>query len=64
MLNKTTRRNLKLAAKWFLLVVFLVTLTAIHLIYGKKACDSFAIFSGALGMFIFGMNMMSNSLQM
>ncbi len=64
MLNKTTRRNLKLAAKWLLLVVFLVTLTAIHLIYGKKACDSFAIFSGALGMFIFGMNMMSNSLQM
>ncbi|HPW58115.1 MAG TPA: Na/Pi cotransporter family protein [Candidatus Rifleibacterium sp.] len=64
MLNKTARRNLKLAAKWLLLIVFLATLTAIHLIYGKKACDSFAIFSGALGMFIFGMNMMSNSLQM
>lgn len=64
MLNKTTRRNLKLAAKWLLLIVFLATLTAIHLIYGKKVCDSFAIFSGALGMFIFGMNMMSNSLQM
>ncbi len=64
MLNKNTRRNLKLAAKWLLLIVFLVTLLAVHFIYGKKACDSFAIFSGALGMFIFGMNMMSNSLQM
>ncbi len=64
MLNKNTRRNLKLAAKWLLLIIFLVALAAIHLIYGKKACDSFAIFSGSLGMFIFGMNMMSNSLQM
>lgn len=64
MLDKTTRKQFKLISKWLLLAAFLTTMAALYFYHGKKACESFAVFSGALGMFIYGMNLMSSSLQM
>ncbi len=64
MLDKNVRKNIKLSVKWGLLTAFLACFVVLYHWFGADACKSFAVFSGSLGMFIYGMNLMSNSLQM
>ncbi|MDD3146648.1 MAG: Na/Pi cotransporter family protein [Candidatus Riflebacteria bacterium] len=64
MLDKNVRKNIKLSVKWGLFAAFIAGLVALYYWAGSEACRSFAVFSGSLGMFIYGMNLMSNSLQM
>lgn len=63
MFDKHTRRKAKLIFKWAALGFFLLFYFYLHFFQGQQARDSFALFSGALGMFVFGMNLMSSSLQ-
>ena len=63
MLNRSLKRNLKLAFKWLSLIVFIGVYFYLNHRFGKHARDTFATFTGGLGMFIFGMNLMSSSLQ-
>lgn len=63
MLSKNTKRNLKLVIKWTSVFLFISIFFFLHFYYGKKARDTFSIFAGGLGMFVYGMNLMSASLQ-
>jgi phosphate:Na+ symporter len=63
MFDKTTKRRLKLFTKWLCLAAFIAVFLFLHFGFGKTARDSFSIFAGGLGMFIYGMNLMSSSLQ-
>jgi len=63
MFDKSFKRTLKLYTKRFLLVLFVAVFFYLHFSYGKTARDTFSVFFGGLGMFIFGMNLMSDSLQ-
>lgn len=64
MLEKKTKKKFKLVVKWFLLAAFIAVFLFLHLKFGKTARDAFSVFAGGLGMFIYGMTMMSNSLQL
>ncbi|MDD2999234.1 MAG: Na/Pi cotransporter family protein [Candidatus Riflebacteria bacterium] len=63
MFNKNSKKKLKLISKWFMLAAFIAVFLFLHIRFGKEARDAFSVFAGALGMFIFGMNLMSSSLQ-
>lgn len=63
MIDKNLKRKFKLFFKWLSLAVFLISYIVLHYQYGIKARNTFAMFAGALGMFVFGMNIMSSSLQ-
>ncbi|MGM0599757.1 MAG: Na/Pi cotransporter family protein [Candidatus Rifleibacteriota bacterium] len=63
MLNKKIKRTVKLSIKWAAFVVFIFTFFYLHYFHGKEARDTFAVFAGGLGMFVFGMHLMSSSLQ-
>lgn len=63
MIDKNLKRKFKLFFKWASLAFFLISYIVLHYEYGIKARNTFAMFAGALGMFVFGMNMMSASLQ-
>ncbi|MBU1108413.1 MAG: Na/Pi cotransporter family protein [Candidatus Riflebacteria bacterium] len=63
MLDKTFKRTLKLYTKRLLLALFAAAFFYLHFVYGKTARDTFSVFFGGLGMFIYGMNLMSDSLQ-
>ncbi len=62
-LNQSFKRKLKLFSKVFFVAAFIAVFFILHYRYGKEARDTFSIFSGGLGMFIYGMNLMSQSLQ-
>jgi phosphate:Na+ symporter len=63
MFSKSAKRNLKLIIKWTAIALFVVVFFYLHFYHGKKARDTFSVFAGGLGMFVFGMNLMSSSLQ-
>jgi phosphate:Na+ symporter len=63
MLNKKIKRSIKLSVKWVAFVAFIFTFFYLHYSYGKEARDTFAVLAGGLGMFVFGMHLMSSSLQ-
>lgn len=63
MFDKALKRKLKVFAKWFCLAAFIAVFLFLHLKFGKTERDTFSVFAGGLGMFIYGMNLMSNSLQ-
>lgn len=63
MSNKLIKKRLKLVSKWLALAVFLFIIVFLQMRFGKLARDSFFLFSGGLGMFVYGMNMMSANLQ-
>ncbi len=60
MFDKASKRKLKVLAKWFCLASFIAVLLFLHLNYGKTESKTFSIFAGGPGMFIYGMNLMSN----
>ncbi|EKD83569.1 MAG: hypothetical protein ACD_39C00590G0002, partial [uncultured bacterium] len=64
MIDKTFKRTLKLYTKWLLLTLFTTAFFYLHFVYGKTERDTFSVFFGGLGMFIYGMNLMSDSLQL
>ncbi len=57
------KRLLKQFFKWFAAIAFIICYFYLGSKFGKKAQDTFSVFAGGLGMFIFGMNLMSSSLQ-
>ena len=63
MLDKAFKRTLKLYTKRLLLALFAAVFFYLHFFYGKTERDTFSVFFGGLGMFIYGMNLMSDSLQ-
>jgi len=64
MLDKKFKRTFKLYTKRLLLTLFAAAFFYLHFFYDKAARDTFSVFFGGLGMFIYGMNLMSDSLQM
>ena len=64
MIDKTFKRTLKLFTKRLLLTLFAAAFFYLHFFYGKAERDNFSVFFGGLGMFIYGMNLMSESLQL
>ena len=64
MLDKTLKRTVKLYTKRLLLTLFAAAFFYLHFHFGKTARDTFSVFFGGLGMFIYGMNLMSDSLQL
>lgn len=63
MINRKFKRSLKLFFKASAFFLFVGSYLGIRIVYSHKAQLDFAQFFGGLGMFIFGMNMMSSSLQ-
>lgn len=63
MLSTSGKRKLKLFLKWTAVAMFVFFFFYLHLAYGKDARNSFSVFAGGLGMFVYGMNIMSSSLQ-
>jgi phosphate:Na+ symporter len=63
MFSQPRKRQFKFLAKTLFLVGFLGAYFGISCRYGNKAQETFAHFFGGLGMFIFGMTLMSASLQ-
>lgn len=63
MFDKSFKRKLKLLVKWISLTAFIAVFLFLQAYHGKEARDSFSVFAGGLGMFIYGMNLMSSSLQ-
>jgi phosphate:Na+ symporter len=63
MQSKRNKRILKLCAKWSAAIAFVSIFFYLHFAFGKNARNTFSIFAGGLGMFIYGMNLMSESLQ-
>ncbi|MEW6709880.1 MAG: Na/Pi cotransporter family protein [Candidatus Riflebacteria bacterium] len=63
MLSKNFKKNCKLFIKWSAVVCFIFIYFYLHYQYGKDASKTFSLLSGGLGMFLYGMNMMSSSLQ-
>lgn len=63
MSNKLIKKRFKQFSKWSALAIFLFIIVFLHMKFGKQARDSFFLFSGGLGMFVYGMSMMSISLQ-
>lgn len=64
MLDKALKRTVKLYTKRLLLTLFAAAFFYLHFYFGKTARDTFSVFFGGLGMFIYGMNLMSDSLQL
>ncbi|HAE40476.1 MAG TPA: hypothetical protein DCG57_17860 [Candidatus Riflebacteria bacterium] len=64
MIDRTFKRTLKLYTKRLLLTLFAAAFFYLHFYQGKAARDTFSVFFGGLGMFIYGMNLMSESLQL
>ncbi len=57
------KKNLKLFIKWAVVICFIFTCFYLHYRYGKQAGRTFSLLTGGLGMFLYGMNMMSSNLQ-
>lgn len=64
MLDKACKRILKLYTKRLLLTLFAAAFFYLHFFYGKAVRDTFSVFFGGLGMFVYGMNRMSENLQL
>lgn len=63
MLNSNFRKNFKLYCKYLAVTIFICLFFYLHFGYDKEVRNTFSLFVGGLGMFIFGMNTMSSSLQ-
>jgi phosphate:Na+ symporter len=62
-MNNSLKKKFKLFIKWAAAALFIFIFFYLHYSFGKDARNTFSIFPGGLGMFIYGMNMMSASLQ-
>ena len=62
-MSNSAKKKFKLFIKWAAASLFILSFFYLHFEYGKEARNCFSVFFGGLGMFIFGMNSMSASLQ-
>lgn len=63
-MDKKLKSTIKLYSKRLLLALFTAAFFYLHFFYGKDERNTFSVFFGGLGMFIYGMNLMSDSLQL
>lgn len=61
--SKELKKQVKLYLKWIALVGFIAFIFYLQYKFGSAARLSFCIFAGGIGMFVFGMDLMSNTVQ-
>lgn len=61
--SKEIKKQIKLYLKWLALIAFIAFIIYLQIKFGSEVRLSFCIFAGGIGMFVFGMDLMSNTVQ-